>query len=156
VGCGIPFIFVSDFTRKQTPPAYAIAPMSPSRSRRMRSWRCCRRSWGGEALAEPAKARSSEETAATEHDHLAQAVRHIARAEEMVMEQRDLIDRMGHHGHDTKLAGRAAYDAEQLGSRARASRDDRTRHRCRTKAAMGSRLRLKAAPPLSHFILVFT
>jgi hypothetical protein len=41
---------------------------------------------------------------ATEHDHLAQAIRHIARAEEMVMEQRDLIDRMAQHGHDTTLA----------------------------------------------------
>jgi hypothetical protein len=41
---------------------------------------------------------------ATEHDHLAQAIRHIARAEEMVMEQRGLIDRMAEHGHDTKLA----------------------------------------------------
>jgi uncharacterized protein (UPF0335 family) len=41
---------------------------------------------------------------ATEHDHLAQAIRHIARAEEMVTEQRDLIERMSEHGHDTKLA----------------------------------------------------
>jgi len=41
---------------------------------------------------------------ATEHDHLAQAIRHIARAEEMVTEQRDLIKRMGQEGHDTKLA----------------------------------------------------
>jgi uncharacterized protein (UPF0335 family) len=40
----------------------------------------------------------------TEHDHLAQAIRHIARAEEMVTEQRDLIARMAEHGHDTKLA----------------------------------------------------
>jgi hypothetical protein len=41
---------------------------------------------------------------ASEHDHLAQAIRHIARAEEMVTEQRGLIDRMAEHGHDTKLA----------------------------------------------------
>ena len=41
---------------------------------------------------------------ATEHDHLAQAIRHIARAEEMVTEQRDLITRMAQEGHDTKLA----------------------------------------------------
>jgi uncharacterized protein (UPF0335 family) len=41
---------------------------------------------------------------ATEHDHLVQAIRHIARAEEMVREQRGLIDRMAEHGHDTKLA----------------------------------------------------
>ena len=41
---------------------------------------------------------------ATEHDHLAQAIRHIARAEEMVTEQRDLIERMAEHGHDTNLA----------------------------------------------------
>jgi hypothetical protein len=41
---------------------------------------------------------------ATEHDHLAQAIRHIARAEEMVAEQRGRIDRMGEHGQDTKLA----------------------------------------------------
>ena len=41
---------------------------------------------------------------ATEHDHLAQAIRHIARAQEMVMEQRGLIDRMAQHGHDTELA----------------------------------------------------
>jgi hypothetical protein len=41
---------------------------------------------------------------ATEHDHLVQAIRHIARAEEMVLEQRGLIDRMVEHGHDTKLA----------------------------------------------------
>jgi hypothetical protein len=40
----------------------------------------------------------------TEHDHLAQAIRHIARAEEMLMEQRGLIDRMAHHGQDTQLA----------------------------------------------------
>jgi hypothetical protein len=41
---------------------------------------------------------------ATEHEHLAQAVRHIARAEEMVIEQRGLIDRMAQQGQDTKLA----------------------------------------------------
>ena len=41
---------------------------------------------------------------ATEHDHLAQAIRHIARAEEMVAEQRGRIDRMAEHGQDTKLA----------------------------------------------------
>jgi hypothetical protein len=41
---------------------------------------------------------------ATERDHLAQALRHIARAEEMVTEQRDLIARMAEHGHDTRLA----------------------------------------------------
>jgi uncharacterized protein (UPF0335 family) len=41
---------------------------------------------------------------ATEHDHLEQAIRHIARAEEMVTEQRELIQRMAEHGHDTKLA----------------------------------------------------
>jgi uncharacterized protein (DUF1697 family) len=41
---------------------------------------------------------------ATERDHLAQALRHIARAEEVVIEQRDLIVRMAEHGHDTKLA----------------------------------------------------
>jgi hypothetical protein len=41
---------------------------------------------------------------ATEHDHLAQATRHIARAEEMVGEQRSLIARMAEDGHDTKLA----------------------------------------------------
>src|SRR5215471_15397873 len=35
---------------------------------------------------------------ATEHDHLVQAIRHIARAEEMVAEQRSLIDRMAEHG----------------------------------------------------------
>ena len=39
-----------------------------------------------------------------EHDHLAQATRHIARAEEMISEQRDLIERLAEHGHDTKLA----------------------------------------------------
>jgi len=38
---------------------------------------------------------------ATEHDHLAQTIRHITRAEEMVMAQRGLIDRMVQHGHDT-------------------------------------------------------
>jgi len=41
---------------------------------------------------------------ATEQDHLAQAIRHIARAEEMVTEQRGLIERMAEHGHDTGLA----------------------------------------------------
>jgi hypothetical protein len=41
---------------------------------------------------------------ANEHDHLAQAIRHIARAEEMVTEQRDLIARMAEDGHDTRLA----------------------------------------------------
>jgi hypothetical protein len=48
----------------------------------------------------------SKQTAAppTERDHLAQAIRHIARAEEMVTQQRDLITRMAEHGHDTRLA----------------------------------------------------
>ena len=41
---------------------------------------------------------------ATEHDHLVQATRHIARGEDMVLEQRSLIERMAEHGHDTKLA----------------------------------------------------
>ena len=41
---------------------------------------------------------------ATEHDHLVQAIRHIARAEEMVAAQRGRIDRMAEHGQDTKLA----------------------------------------------------
>ena len=41
---------------------------------------------------------------ATEHEHLAQAIRHIARAEEMVAEQRGRIGRMAEHGQDTKLA----------------------------------------------------
>jgi len=41
---------------------------------------------------------------ATEHEHLIQATRHIARAKEMVGEQRSLIERMAEHGHDTKLA----------------------------------------------------
>ena len=41
---------------------------------------------------------------ATEHDHLAQAIRHIARAEEMVAEQRGRVDRMAEHGQETKLA----------------------------------------------------
>ena len=40
----------------------------------------------------------------TEHDHLVQATRHIARAEDMVLEQRSLIERMADAGHDTKLA----------------------------------------------------
>jgi hypothetical protein len=52
------------------------------------------------------RARSGMEMTAmaTEHDHLAQALRHIARAEEMVTEQRNLIARMAEHGHDTRLA----------------------------------------------------
>jgi hypothetical protein len=41
---------------------------------------------------------------ATEREHLAQATRHIARAEEMVGEQRSLIARMDEAGHDIKLA----------------------------------------------------
>jgi len=41
---------------------------------------------------------------ATEHDHLAQAARHIARAEEMVTEQRSLMERMSERGHDITLA----------------------------------------------------
>jgi hypothetical protein len=41
---------------------------------------------------------------ATEREHLAQAIRHIARAEDMVSEQRSLIERMAEHGHDTELA----------------------------------------------------
>jgi hypothetical protein len=41
---------------------------------------------------------------ATEHDHLAQAIRHIARAEEMVAEQRGRFERLGEHSQDTKLA----------------------------------------------------
>jgi len=39
-----------------------------------------------------------------EHEHLAQAIRHIARAEEMVSEQRQLIERMARDGHDTRMA----------------------------------------------------
>ena len=41
---------------------------------------------------------------ATEHNHLVQAIRHIARTEEMVVQQRGRIDRMAEHGYDTKLA----------------------------------------------------
>ena len=41
---------------------------------------------------------------ASEQDHLVQANRHIARAQEMVSEQHALIERMAEHGHDTKLA----------------------------------------------------
>ena len=41
---------------------------------------------------------------ATEQDHLAQATRHIARAEEMVDEQRSLVARMADAGQDTTLA----------------------------------------------------
>ena len=41
---------------------------------------------------------------ATEHDHLALAIRHIVRGEEMVREQRDLIDRLAQRGYDTDLA----------------------------------------------------
>ena len=39
-----------------------------------------------------------------EQEHLAQADRHIVRAEEMVREQRSLIERMADHGHDTQMA----------------------------------------------------
>jgi hypothetical protein len=39
-----------------------------------------------------------------EQEHLAQARRHIARAEEMIREQRDLIERMSKHGHNIELA----------------------------------------------------
>jgi len=39
-----------------------------------------------------------------EQEHLAQADRHIARAEEMIREQRSLIERMAEHGHDTQMA----------------------------------------------------
>jgi hypothetical protein len=39
-----------------------------------------------------------------EQEHLAQAHRHIVRAEEMIREQHDLIKRMSKHGHDIKLA----------------------------------------------------
>jgi hypothetical protein len=39
-----------------------------------------------------------------EHEHLAQADRHIVRAEELVRDQRTLIERMAGHGHDTKMA----------------------------------------------------
>ena len=41
---------------------------------------------------------------ATERDHLVQANRHIARAQDMVSEQHALIERMAEHGHDTTLA----------------------------------------------------
>jgi hypothetical protein len=39
-----------------------------------------------------------------EQEHLAQAQRHIARAEKMIRAQRDLIERMSKHGHDIELA----------------------------------------------------
>jgi hypothetical protein len=41
---------------------------------------------------------------ATEREHLVQAIRHIARAEDMVSEQRSLIAHMAEHEHDTELA----------------------------------------------------
>jgi hypothetical protein len=40
----------------------------------------------------------------TEHDHLALALRHILRGEEMIREQRDLVDRLAQRGYDTELA----------------------------------------------------
>jgi len=39
-----------------------------------------------------------------EQEHLAQSIRHIARAEEMVCKQRDLIARLAGDGHDTGMA----------------------------------------------------
>jgi hypothetical protein len=41
---------------------------------------------------------------ATEHDHLALAIRHIVRGEEMVRQQRDLVDHLAQRGYDTDLA----------------------------------------------------
>jgi len=41
---------------------------------------------------------------ATERDHLAQAMRHIAQAQARVREQRALIERLAERGQDTKLA----------------------------------------------------
>jgi hypothetical protein len=40
----------------------------------------------------------------TEHDHLAQAIHHIARAEALISEQRLRVQRMAEHGHSTELA----------------------------------------------------
>jgi len=39
-----------------------------------------------------------------ERDHLAQALRHIEHAEQRVVDQRALIERMVQHGLDTKMA----------------------------------------------------
>ena len=39
-----------------------------------------------------------------ERDHLAQALRHIDRAEQRVVDQRALIERMEEHGLDTRMA----------------------------------------------------
>jgi hypothetical protein len=41
---------------------------------------------------------------ATEHNHLAQAISHIAQGEQRVREQRALVARLADHGHDTTLA----------------------------------------------------
>jgi hypothetical protein len=41
---------------------------------------------------------------ATEQDHLAQAMSHIAQGEERVREQRALIERLAKRGQDTRLA----------------------------------------------------
>jgi len=40
----------------------------------------------------------------TEHDHLAVAIRHIVSGEARVRQQRELVDRLAQHGHDTVLA----------------------------------------------------
>jgi hypothetical protein len=41
---------------------------------------------------------------ATERDHLAQAIWHIAQGEQRVREQRALIERLAERGQDTRMA----------------------------------------------------
>jgi hypothetical protein len=40
----------------------------------------------------------------TEHNHLFEAIHHIARAEDIIREQRLRIERMAEHGHNTQMA----------------------------------------------------
>src|SRR5262249_50504148 len=91
----IPFIFVSGFTRKQLPPGYRhCAYIREAVHVGCDLGAVGRGGARGKALAEPARADASRNPMATEHDHPAQAIRHIARAEEMVAEQRGRVDRL--------------------------------------------------------------
>jgi len=89
---------------------------------------------------------------ATEHDHLAQAVRHIARAEEMVMEQRPDRPHGPPRSRHQAGEGHAPYDAEHLGSDARASWNDRTRHRRGAEITIGARASVEGCPVPVPFI----
>jgi hypothetical protein len=68
---------------------------------------------------------------ATEHDHLAQALQHLAEGEQRVREQRALVDRLAERGQDTTLA-------EILLDTMQASLDRMNKHRTMIERAIAA------------------